>query len=217
MNKQIHQFYFDTEFTGLRNGTELISIGVLLNEKYFYGEIKGVDYNSDEITQSTKEFLSKEVIPGLMFDINKKDDFIEKTSGNVVVFGDKTYVANEFVHWLNINMRTPEDIFIPVSDVMYYDMVLLMDLINSADKNPISESVINSVSPAGIDINYLIIPIKHVNHFEAFDVNREELLKELIKSDDPLIIPGKKHNSLYDARVIKALYDVMTKKLRMRR
>lgn len=197
-------FYFDTEFTGLRNGTELISIGAVVGRKFFYGEIKGVDFNNSDIDPGTKEFLQKEVIPGLMFDVGQLADSIDKESGNCVVYGDKTTVANNLVLWLKGFMRDNTSRIIPISDVMYYDMVLLMDLLKSADKNPMSEEVINAVSPAGIDINPAIAVYLKSDMYTAFDKSREDLFEELTGSKP--MFPGKKHNSLTDARIIQAIY-----------
>lgn len=202
--------YFDTEFTGLRNGTELISLGAVIGRNFFYGEIKNVDWNDPNIDPGTKEFLQKEVVPGLFYDIGHQRDELDRSSGNCTVYANKVCVANEFVLWLYRYLDNSDDMILPISDVMYYDMVLLMDLLHSAEVNPISEKIVKQVSPAGIDINPAIAVYKRCDMYTAFDYNREELLKE-VTGDSSLFIPGKKHNSLYDARVIKQLYTELMK------
>lgn len=62
-------------------------------------------------------------------------------------------------------------------------------------------------SPYGIDICNLISLFERSNPYDAFDMNRESLLDEIYPSNNRLVYPTKKHNSLYDARVIKSIYE----------
>lgn len=196
---------FDTEFTGLKNGTKLISIGAAIDFKFFYGEIKGIDYESPDIDEGTKEFLKKEVIPGLMFNPDNKDNIIENSRGSMVVFGDMRFVANNMVTWISSFMKSKRQIIIPVSDVMCYDMVLLMELLSYADRNPLNVDIKNAISPAGIDINNDIAKYKQCDVYTAFDISREDLYEEILGGKP--VFPGKKHNALTDARIINALFN----------
>jgi hypothetical protein len=97
-------------------------------------------------------------------------------------------VAKAFTEWL----EEYDDVQF-ISDVCHYDMVLLIDLFGDAFSLP------DGVSAVCHDINQDIAAWKEISDAEAFDASREELLAEPIE--------GAKHNSLYDAKVIKAIYD----------
>ena len=87
-----------------------------------------------------------------------------------------------------------------VSDVCHYDMVLLIDLLtNHGSALDLPYGKINS---ACHDINQDIAEAYHISEISAFDKSREEILK-----DSKIEITGEKHNSLYDAKVIKAIYE----------
>ena len=45
----------------------------------------------------------------------------------------------------------------------------------------------------------------HVSDREAFDVSREQIINDLCGEED--IVSGDKHNSLYDAEVIRTIWE----------
>ena len=61
------------------------------------------------------------------------------------------------------------------------------------------------ISPVCIDINQIIASKLNITDKEAFDLSREELVEKY--SDDSKLPSGDKHNSLFDAKVIKILYE----------
>ena len=79
----------------------------------------------------------------------------------------------------------------------HYDFVLLIDLFGTAFDLP------ENVSASCHDINQDIAKNYGISEREAFDKSREEIVAELC--EEP--ISGIKHNSLYDAEVIKAIYE----------
>ena len=85
-----------------------------------------------------------------------------------------------------------------VSDVCHYDMVLLIDLFGTAFDLP------KYINPACHDINQDIARYYEISETEAFDFSREELLQ-----NNAIVIEGDKHNSLYDAKVIKTIYEII--------
>jgi hypothetical protein len=87
-----------------------------------------------------------------------------------------------------------------VSDVCHYDMVLFIDLFGNAFKLP------KNVCSACYDINQDIARKYNCSLKEAFDKSREEILYNAYKDKT---IQGDKHNSLYDARVIRELYQIL--------
>lgn len=224
--------YFDCEFTGLRKDTTLISIGIVAeNGRRFYAELCDYDRGQcdDWILQNviSSLFLPKLMREGeaLEFGIgnarkgkkvwippdrpyidffvtaNKEElhekaayifNAIEDENGNRNVFGNKDWVTKHLKEWIS-----KFDSVQFVSDVCHYDFVLLIDLFGSAWDLP------QNVSPVCHDINTEIARHYGISEAEAFDKSREEIVKELCGHE----IEGRKHNALYDAEVIKSIYN----------
>lgn len=215
----LNNLYFDTEFTGLRNGTKLISIGCIFRGRTFYAESNEWVSDIENIDKNTLDFLKKEVIPGLVY-YNGYKKMVESDKDEynncISMIGSEDEIAQELIKWI-VKLAPKNEshdnriIIIPVSDVMYYDMVLFNDLIKSGlnhDDLKTSCDVKNIIfSPYGIDICNLISLFEKSNPYEAFDVNREELLDKLDPLNNREFFPIRKHNSLYDARVIKSIYE----------
>lgn len=182
---------FDTEFTGLKKDTTLVSIGLTtLDEKsQFYAEIEDYDrtYRDPWFIKNVEDNLLMKDLDGPMR-VTHED--------SVYVKGSKTYVANKLLSWFN--SFEEEEIGL-VTDVGHYDMVLFIDLFGGAFDLP------KMIAPTYIDINQMIweshkgIPSLK----DSFDVSREELLKGFHQE----LPSGAKHNSLYDAIVIARLYN----------
>lgn len=178
--------YFDTEFTGLHKDTTLISIGLISeNDKTFYAEF--IDYDKSQVDAWIKE----NVIDNLII----KDYGVKKDTWNeTTVKGNKTLIKFYLSMWL----AQFESVQL-VSDVSHYDMVLFIDIFGSAWDLP------KNVNPSCHDINQDIANYLEIDEKDAFDENRERLL---IYFDEKSELPsGAKHNSLYDAKVIKGLYE----------
>jgi len=190
--------YFDTEFTGLQKDTTLISLGIIAEDGHcFYA--KFTDYNQEQVNDWIEENvlakleLSKEITD--LYDVYE-------------VEGTKEEIKEALLYWLGELDDTHFDL---VSDVCHYDMVLFIDIFGGAFDLP------EFISPACYDINQ-DISYSTRSMSEAFDVNREELLKDLVENsiDDiyyemlPILelSEDSKHNSLYDAIIIKALYNM---------
>ena len=183
------KIFFDTEFTGLHKNTELISIGLIAeNGNTFYGEI--TNYDKTQVDN----WIQENVINNLK---HNGHHIIEETKESYEIsmnFEDVSFALNKWlkqfdeVEW--------------VSDVCHYDMVLLIDLLtNHGSALDLPYGKINS---ACHDINQDIAEAYHISEILAFDKSREEILKE-----SKIEITGEKHNSLYDAKVIKAIYDCL--------
>ena len=183
------KIFFDTEFTGLHKNTELISIGLIAeNGNTFYGEI--TNYDKSQVDN----WIQENVINNLKYNGHH---IIEETKESYEIsmnFEDVSFALNKWlkqfdeVEW--------------VSDVCHYDMVLLIDLLtNHGSALDLPYGKINS---ACHDINQDIAEAYHISEILAFDKSRAERLK-----DSKIEITGEKHNSLYDAKVIKAIYDCL--------
>lgn len=214
--------YFDTEFTGLHKDTTLISIGIVAeNEKGFYAEFSDYDRSQcddwieDNVInnlrlygvgwcsgaeQRIQELKSRGYEVSLNPSIPKDYSILEygisheTEDGSTEVYGDTVWVSSRLEKWLS---QFDEVQF--VSDVCHYDFSLLIDLFGDAWDLP------KNVNPACHDINQDIAKHYGISEREAFGKSREEIVQELCGD----AINGEKHNALYDARVIKAIYERM--------
>lgn len=174
---------------GLYKDTELISIGLVSEDnREFYGEI--TDFSRDKVDNWIKQ--------------NVLDNTVEY--GNVPIIdicsnehsyyvGTKSDIVSYLQEWL---MQFDEIEL--VSDVCHYDMVLFIDLFGTAFDLP------SNIVPSCYDINQDIAKTYNFSMQRAFDYNREQIL-----IDNNVQMVGTKHNSLYDARVIKLIYGLLNK------
>ena len=182
------KIFFDTEFTGLHKNTTLVSIGMIdENGRSFYAEF--TDYDESQCDDWIKEHVINNLVLAPYYNPNH----LFKKLGYMFIYGDKQYVKKSLEEWLFVY-----DSVELVSDVCHYDMVLLIDLFGTAFDLP------QNVNPACHDINQDIAKYYEISETEAFDFSREEIL-----SNNAIVIEGDKHNSLYDAKVIKEIYNVI--------
>lgn len=207
--------FFDTEFTGLHKDTTLISLGIVSEDgRKFYTEF--MDYDISQVT----DWIAENVIVNLFLDkiyydttetkiiqlmkdgfhvsanavgIGKPQyQYYVEREGTYFVYGKFNYVKRHLHFWLS-----QFDSVQFVSDVCHYDFVLLIDLFGTAFDLP------ENVSPVCHDISQDIARHYGISEREAFDKSREEIVSELCGYE----IRGRKHNALYDAEVIKAIYE----------
>lgn len=181
------KIFFDTEFTGLWQYTTLISIGLVdENGRTFYAEFNDFDRHQ------TDDWIKDNVLKHCKY-INT-DDYNSEiiyhlTDDNISMIGSRGTIAYQLNKWLSVY----DDVQL-VSDVCHYDMVLFINLFGNAFRIP------NNVNPVCYDINQDIAKFYGISNKEAFDKSREEIVKDCN-------ILGDKHNSLYDAKVIKEIYN----------
>jgi len=181
------KIFFDTEFTGLHKDTTLISIGLVSEDnRKFYAEL--VDYKEDQCDDWIKENVIKNLY---------KTDKEKRRTTYIPNYhlGGKYEIAKVLDNWF-VQFDSVE----LVSDVCHYDMVLLIDLFGGAFLLP------EKVCPACYDINQDIASKYNLTQQQAFDKSREEILFNAYKDKE---ITGDKHNSLYDARIIRELYQIL--------
>lgn len=179
------KLFFDTEFTGLHKNTDLISIGIVdENGRTFYAEC--TDYDKSQITP----WVADNVIKNLYCNGER---IIRVSENKVTACGTKDEIRDVLIDWL---AEYDEVQFI--SDVCHYDFMLLIDLLSD---DGTAFGIPNNVSPVCIDINEHIAKYCGCTSREAFDINREDLAQ---KTSGTL-----KHNALWDAMVIKYIYDII--------
>lgn len=214
--------FFDTEFTGLKKGAELISLGMITDQnKRFYAEF--TDFNRDDCD----DFVEKDVIQNLRCTHHEE---LEENSTQIwaenetFVYGDTGYIMQELRYWLyDQYLKGGKDRIQLVSDVCHFDMYLLVtqlfgDAFNFPDYvNPVCYDICQDlcaraeylteeteVSP-GVTVAKKDIAWYPDMQFmpAAFDVSREQVCMYLHGK----LPAGVKHNALYDAEVIKMIYE----------
>lgn len=178
--------FFDTEFTELNKNAELISIGLLAeNGKQFYAEI---ELGSLMVLN---DWVKQNVLPYTIREKRKSNKIIQHIEEYHV--GGVGQIGEVLHNWL-LQFEMIE----LVSDVCHYDMVLFADLFGGAEGIP------KHVAPVCYDICQDIAMTYKISMQEAFDLSREKILK-----DHRIVMDGEKHNALYDAKVIKAIYEIL--------
>ena len=200
--------YFDTEFTGLKKDTSLISIGLVKsNGDSFYAEF--TDYNKENLS----DWIKENVIQNLLH----PQTVLE--GSHWTMEGPTIEIREQLWKWLEPFKKEGKLIQF-VSDVSHYDFVLLVELL-LGDSNLTALDLPDGISPCCVDLNQDIatsiqIPNtmntdefnkNYVPSYVAFNLNREELLKTIPEFNQL----GVKHNSLYDAQVIKAIHQHLWK------
>jgi hypothetical protein len=195
----MENIYYDSEFTGLHNGTTPISIGLTTKDNHFFY----AEFTDCDVSQFDK-FILDEVIANTIFlsqpekdreDIlNNLQDGLDDDS--VMMYGTVAEVTIVLNEWL-ANFK--DDIQF-ISDVDQYDMVVIIDILTNYGS---SLDLPKFICADCININTFIAMNNKSSIKEAFDVCREDLVdidkvKGALGVDEPM-----KHNSLWDAVVIK--------------
>lgn len=222
------KLFFDMEFTGLHKNTTPISIGVVSEDgKKFYAEF--TDYDEYQCNDWIKEnVLNNLTLP----DIPYKSDFdmnilhwrqlgyivdkcpieipgkllqhnwikTERINKKTITLakGTRKWISDCLNDWLK-SFKIYKIQF--VSDVCHYDFVLLIDLITNCKA---ALDLPENISASCHDLNQDIAIHYHVSDREAFDMSREEIMFDVCMGEN--FVYGEKHNSLYDAEVIKSIW-----------
>lgn len=172
--------FFDTEFTGLHQGTTLISIGMISEcGKEFYAEL--TDYDKNQID----DWLQQNVINNLMF---KNEENRAEVTCKLYSYGMHFQTTSEnLADELNLWLSQFDNIEI-WSDCLSYDWVLFNQIFGHAFDIP------SNVYYIPFDICTLF-KLKGIDP----DISREHF-SEFENAEN-------KHNALHDAKVIKACYE----------
>lgn len=175
--------YFDCEFTGLHKDTTLISLGIISEDgRELYAEF--TDFDMSQCDSWIKENVLKNLRLGYGIGTSCSENSLN-------VSGDRRFITRVLKEWL---AQFDEVQF--VSDVCHYDFVLLIDLFGTAFDLP------ENVNAACHDINQDIAEFFNVPESYAFDMSREEICDYFSSGID-----GAKHNALYDAKVIRNIFN----------
>ena len=176
------KMFLDTEFTGLHQKTTLISIGLISDRgKTFYAEF--TDYDKNQID----DWLKENVINNLILEPHhkKEQNFYHDREGNKIR-GDSALIKIQLTHWFSkfkeIEMW---------SDCLSYDWVLFNNIFGTAFDIP---------------KNIYYIPFDICTLFKLKGVD-PDISREAFAFGDNIPKDARKHNSLWDARVIKKCYE----------
>jgi hypothetical protein len=192
--------FFDCEFTGLRQDTDLISIGLVApamvgdSEKTFYAEL--TDYDQNKITP----WIQHNVISKLKLSKWDIDRDYHPYSNAVTFKGTRIELEQALSHWIHQLIIESNCGKVKMwSDCLAYDWVLFCDLMTQC----------NDLSFPAEEILY--IPFDICTLFEDRginpDIDREKFAFGEVYSE----MLEKKHNALWDARVIFECYNKLMK------
>ena len=185
------KIFFDTEFTGLHQNTTLISIGCMAETgQTFYAEFGDFDY------LQVDDWIKDNVIKHLEFHGKEKKGWcncgtLEAGTDNAKTecYGNKEFIADCLKEWLEQFDKVEM-----WSDCLAYDWILFNQIWGHAFNIPknvyyIPFDICTLFKVAGVDP----------------DVNREEFAS--------CVDGAKKLNALWDARIIKVCYELLTNKI----
>lgn len=203
------KLFFDLEFTGLRKNTTPISIGIVSEDgKKFYAEF--VDYDRKQCS----DWICKNVINNLKFELPKENEdyyyLASRTKNNPIendLYSSYSLEINGTTRMIRDSLRewiSQFDSIQFVSDVCHYDFVLLIDLLTNGGT---ALDLPDNISAVCHDLNMDIARHYHVSDREAFDMSREKIMFDVCNGG--IFVDADKHNSLYDANIIRAIYEVI--------
>ena len=221
------KIFYDAEFTGLHRNSTFISIGIATEtDSTFYAEFD--DYDRSQVD----DWIRDNVLSNLQYKIDNElpePNSDPYTSWNMPLFvpgvtpknkysinirGNTEYVRQELIRWLEAQAAFSEDgILEVITDCYAYDWMLLVDLITGGG------TAINMPKY----IHYIPIDLSTILWCAGIDpdINREDyairdnLDNILANLDLPpqselafkIDVNPPKHNSLFDAKVIKACFE----------
>jgi len=180
------RIYLDTEFEGLYKDAKLISLGLVSDD----GKELYVEFNDIEVDKQD-DWIKQNVLANTVYYGGKNVDTITNEFNYFV--GNKEQINGVLRNWLSQFDKVQI-----VSDVCHYDFVQFIDIFGTAFDLP------KNVSASCHDINQDIATYYYITDEEAFNVGREDIL-----NDNGIILDGEKHNALYDAKVIKEIYNIV--------
>ncbi len=171
--------FFDTEFTGLHQNTTLISIGLIAEDgKTFYAEF--ADYDKEQVDY----WLRNNIIANTYYLKDKDNECSGSTNlDNYCHVGRTPGVRADLEDWL-AQFESVE----LWSDCLAYDFVLFNQIWGHAFKVP---------------KNVYYIPFDICTVFKLKGVDPDICREDFAEMTDG----AKKHNALWDAKVIKGCFD----------
>lgn len=170
--------FFDTEFTGLRKETTLISIGLIAEDgRSFYAEFNDYDFHQLD------DWLQENVIKNLQF--TGVYQTLIKTEKSIEYKSSKENIKLKLIDWFN-----QFDQVEMWSDCLSFDWVLFCDIFDHAFNIP---------------KNIYYIPFDICTLFKVKGIDPDISREKFAYGDGD--VRANKHNALYDAIVIRDCYE----------
>jgi len=201
--------FFDSEFTGLHQGTTLISLAMVseTNETFY------VEFNDYSI-ERYDECVEENVIKNLLYSYDKetghrlfyKLKVFNNSWSSYRAVGNSEDIMHWIKCWLNY-LSSQKDSLIFWGDCKDYDWVLFCELFGGALELKVPNTFgLNIIYPYSFDIS-TIMKMKAIDP----DINRENFAfdneKDMAYFDEHFKdVQTGKHNSLWDALVIQACF-----------
>lgn len=196
--------YADLEFTELSTKAQIISIGIVSElGNRFYAEFTDytIGYDGDA---SHWNWMMDHVINNLRYPYGhtpmKTEVTLEDSTTEVFVCGDRNKIRAELLAWIEQEISTARQVVNSsinkiqfVLDTYAYDWVLIVDLLTGGG------------TALDMPNNIYYIPFDIATYLQSHDIDPDisrEMFADIDSNDD-------KHNSLYDALVIKRIVEIM--------
>lgn len=205
------KLFMDLEMTGLTMGDKMISIGIVSEDGYhFYAE--NVFATLDQCEPDNQNWMKMHVYDNLIY--------TQLVDTNVQAYSDymRVYLGNPMTiasllgtYFAKVSESGKYQLEL-VLDVGHYDFCFFAELFGGAFGLP------EYMVPSYIEFNDILRNKLNLTGKEAFDISREELLKErnicvpkteAELNNDMIFSFDKQHNALYDAIVTKLLYEAI--------
>ena len=199
------KIFFDTEFTGLHQNTSLISIGLISEDgKEFYAEVSDFDklqvneWLEESVIKNlyVKQWIEEETKNFTVIEKKPSKEFLETKPRGKIFWKKENFYGEVPFEELKRHLEAWFNQFERVeiwSDCLSYDWVLFCQIFGHAFNIP------KNVYYIPFDI-CTMMKIKNIDA----DISREEFINNSVE--------GKKHNALYDAKVIKKCYEKLCQK-----
>lgn len=182
--------FMDTEFTELSKRGELISIGFITeNNETFYAEIN--DYDVKTISEKNKDWMDKKVINNLL--IKDKDYMVYEEDKMKVIKCKLRELKLHLTEWFESLLSQKQYKEIEVwSDCLAFDWVHFVNIFGTSKEVP----------------KYIYyIPFDICTYFKLYNIDPDISREEYALVNGIKEIEEYKHNSLYDAIIIRRCYN----------
>ena len=181
------KLFLDTEFTGLRQNTRLISLALCADDgREFYAEFSDFDESQCD------DWLKKNVLSATRWAMDSSAVPFEADEKNVsLCYGDSARVKQALLNWLSAY----DDVEI-WADCLAWDWVLFCELFGGAFELP-------------KQIFYM--PFDLVTLFYCKNLDADISRLEFAKKHHAHLSDGQLHNALFDARLTKICHDLLQK------
>lgn len=180
------KIFFDTEFTGLRQNTTLISIGLTSQDGHtFYAEI--TDYNPEQVD----DWIRDNVINKLLYNDKKAgtiNDDIKQYRIKTTLAGLRAPMCRWFAQFESVEIW---------ADVLAYDWVLFCNIFGGAFSIP---------------KNIYYIPFDLATLLKAQGIDPDNNRTEMLSTIGADTSGSNHHNALWDAIVCREIHDYLTTK-----